>query len=181
MPDSYYCWLIELVGDGQIELLYQRLLWRLYSTPFFYELEFDRNRAVDGLQLRKKYYTHYLHRSDIPQNLMDDNCCSVLEMLIALSQRAEDNLIYDPNYDDNAFHWFWTILTNLGLDLYDDNYYFEEDVDRILSNFMHHNYGPDGSNGGAFPCPGVCQDLRNVDLWWQLGAYFQKNYPIQIW
>ena len=181
MPDSYYCWLIELIGDGEIELLYQKLLWKLYSTPFFYELEYDRNRAIDGLQLRKKYYTHYLTGHTVPPDELREDRCSVLEMFIALTQRAEDNLIYDPTIDDNARHWFWLILSNLGLLTFDDNYYFEEHVDKILTTFMHHLYASDGEHGGAFPCPGIGQDLRKIDLWWQLGAYFQQNYPLPIW
>ena len=181
MPDSYYCWLIELIGDGHNELLYQKLLWKLYSTPFFYELEYDRNRAVDGLQLRKKYIKHVLQKPYYDGNDGPDETCSILEMLIALAKRAEDNLIYNPCEGNNSSYWFWLILSNLGLDEYDDNYYFEGRVNEILTNFMHHLYSSDGQNGGAFPCPGIAQDLRKTDLWWQLGAYFQRNFSLQLW
>ena len=174
--DAYYNWLIGLIGDGCIETCYQKLLWKLYTTDFYYELDFDRNRAEDGLQLRKRYYTGLGH----PISYESLQTCSLLEMFIALSQRAENNLIYDPTAGDNTSHWFWSIMSNLGLNKYDDCYYFEGSINNILYNFMHHHYAEDGRNGGAFPCPGINRDLRNMDLWWQLGAYFMRNYPLQI-
>ena len=181
MPEAYYCWLVELVGDGYTEGFYQKLLWKLYSTPYFYEIDYDSNRAVDGLNLRKKYLSHVVQ--DMSSELANTQLhpCTMLEMLIALSRKAEDNLTYDPDLGDSTGRWFWTMLGNLGLDKYDDYNYYEDRINRILYVFMTHNYAPDGTNGGAFPCPGVEKDLRKTDLWWQLGAYFKKNYPVEIW
>lgn len=179
MPEAYYCWLIELIGDGHIELCYQKLLWKLYSTAFYYELDYDSNRAIDGLDLRKKFILHVSH-DDVFLRQFDNWPCSVLEMLIALAYRAEDDFIYDPRPGDNAVELFWRIIHNLGLSDYDDNYYYENRVNDILNNFMHHKYDADGRHGGAFPCPGVVRDMRKTDLWWQIGAYFQQNYSLKI-
>ena len=181
MPDAYFQWLKELIGDGYIEGQYQKLLWKLYSTPFYYELDYDRNRAVDGLDLRRKYFTRI---ACMPEPMMSNGemyPCSVLEMMIALARRAEDNLTYDPDLGDSTGRWFWIMMENLGLDVYDDYGYFEENVSAILNVFMHHLYASDGCQGGPFPCPGVERDLRKTDLWWQMGAYFKQHYPVQIW
>ena len=178
MSDDYYCWLIELIGDGCTELCYQKLLWKLYSTDFVYELDYDSNRAVDGLELRKKYYKKCGY--GLNEVLLNKKPCSVLEMLIALSYRTERELIYDPCPGNDARFWFWQILSNLNLAVYDDYYYFEGRINEILDIFMHHKYDADGTHGSAFPCPGVYQDLRKMDLWWQLGMYFQKNCSLQI-
>lgn len=181
MPDAYYRWLVEIIGDGYTEGFYQKLLWKLYSTPYYYEIDFDGNRAADGLNLRRKYFVHVAQVSSDDLILNLQYPCSVLEMLIALGIKAEDNLTYDPNKGDSTGRWFWTILNNLRLDSYTDYNYFDNQVNDILSNFMHHNYAPDGTEGGAFPCPGVEKDLRKTDLWWQLGAFFKKYYPVKIW
>ena len=181
MSDAYFCWLIELVGDGYLEFCYQKLLWKLYSTPFYYELDYDKNRAVDGLFLRRKYYQHV---ANMPEPLMkngEEYPCSVLEMMVALARQAEDNLTYDPDSGDSTGRWFSVILSNLGLKDFDDYSFNEAKIDRILTNFMHHNYAPDGTNGSAFPCPGINRDMRKSDLWWQLGAYFMQNFSIPVW
>lgn len=53
MNDAYFRWLIGLIGDEYIERNYQKLLWKLYSTDYIWELDYDRNRAADGLFLRR--------------------------------------------------------------------------------------------------------------------------------
>lgn len=170
MPDdAYFCWLIGLIGDGYIESNYQKLLWKLYCTEYFYELLYDRNRATDGLLLRKIFMreTGYF---------VPDRPCTVLEMMVALSRKAEDDIMHDPDFGDRTRLWFWTILENLGLDIFDDYHYFEEEVNRILDVFLHHRYKNNGV-GGAFPVRFPDRDLRKTDLWWQMNAYLEEHYP----
>lgn len=174
MPDAYFHWLIGLIGDGYIEGNYQKLLWKLYATDFFYELSYDENRAADGLFLRDTY----AKKCGFP---VREGACSVLEMMVALARDAEDDIMHDPDYGDRTGHWFWTMLENLGLDIYDDYNYFERSVDRILDVFMHHRYAPNGDFGGMFPVKNCCRDMRKTDLWWQLNAYFEEKFPVQIW
>jgi len=181
MPDAYLCWLIRLIGDGYSENCYWKLLRKLHSTPFFYELDYDRNRAVDGLCLRKKFVKETTGTLLTQADLETGPPCSVLEMLVALSMNAEDSLSYNPEIEGSTKQWFWTIMHNLKLDIYTDNYWFEENVEQILNVFMHHFYAFDGTGGGAFPCPGVEKDMRTMDIWWQLGAYFNQNCSVQIW
>lgn len=181
MSDAYFYWLIELVGDGFSEICYQKLLWKLFSTPFYYELDYDKNRAIDGLFLRRKFYQQVAGMPEPKMKNGEEYPCSVLEMMIALARQAEDNLTYDPDSGDSTGPWFWVILRNLELNDFDDCSYNEARVDRILTNFMHHNYAPDGTNGSAFPCPGIDRDMRKTDLWWQLGAFFMQNFQIPIW
>lgn len=174
MPDAYFCCLVRLIDDGFIEGNFQRLLWKLYTTDFYYELDYDKNRAADGLYLRKTY----------GQKLgicIPDRPCSVLEMMIALAKKAEDDIMHDPDYGDRTGRWFWVMMENLGLDMCDDMNYNEGYVDRVLDTFMHHRYAPNGGAGGMFSIRKCCRDLRKTDLWWQLNAYFEENYPVPIW
>jgi hypothetical protein len=175
MNDAYFCWLIGLIGDDYIERNYQKLLWKLYSTDYLWELDYDRNRAADGLFLR----TIFAQETRIMYNFgRREGRCTMLEMLIALARRAEDDIMHDPDYGDRTGYWFWTMIQNLGLDMYDDGYYFEEEVDRILDVFVHHRYEKNGMNGGAFPVRTKARDLRKTDLWWQMNAYLEENYPV---
>jgi len=181
MPDAYFCWLKGLIGDGYIEGNYQKLLWKLYTTAFYYELDYDRNRAADGIYLRKLYRREFRLPGPEDLNQATETQCSVLEMMVALARDAEDNIMHDPELGDRTRRWFWIMMENLGLDIYDDFGYSEEAVDRILYVFMHHQYAPNGGAGGMFPVRKSCRDMRKTDLWWQLNAYFEENFPVPIW
>ena len=176
MEDAYYRWLIELLDDQYLKMNYQNLLWKLYATDFYWELEYDGNRAADGVYLRRLFVEET--GSGHGARKIDENTpCSVLEMLIALARKTEHDIMHDPVYGDRTCKWFWVMLENLGLDVYDDYGYFEDNVDKILYIFMHHLYLPDG-NGGLFPSGQIERDLRKTDIWWQLNAFLEKNYPI---
>ena len=178
MFDAYFYWLIRLIGDGYIEGNYQKLLWKLYVTDFVWELDYDRNRAADGIFLRRiferergKSWQYYA------KNDGSERPCSMLEMMIALARKAEDNIMHDPDLGDRSGLWFWTMMQNLGLDVYDDYNFFESEVDRILDIFIHRRYENNG-NGGAFPVKKQTRDLRKTDLWWQMNAYLEEHFPV---
>lgn len=181
MSDPYFCWLTRLIGDGYIEANYQKLLWKLYTTVFVYELEYDKNRAADGICLRKLYAKEMGINISNNNPYLQDLKCSVLEMMVALARDAEEDIMHDPDLGDRTGHWFWVMLENLNLDIYDDFNYYEPSVNQILDVFMHHRYAPNGSNGGMFPTRKCVRDMRKTDLWLQLNAYFEENYPVPIW
>mgnify|MGYP007101905617 CR=1 FL=1 len=171
MEDAYFRWLIGLIGDEYIERNYQKLLGKLYATDYLWELDYDKNRAVDGLFLRR------IFAQETGMYVPDDGHCSVLEMMIALARKAEDDIMHNPDFGDRTGYWFWTMIRNLGLDIYDDGYFFESEIDRILDVFIHHRYAMNGS-GGAFPVRTKTRDLRKTDLWWQMNAYLEENFPV---
>ena len=174
MYDAYFCWLVGLIGDDYIQKNYQKLLWKLFTTDYIWELVYDKNRASDGLLLRNDF------SSESGEMLSLDlyrKPCSVLEMMVALARGAEDSIMHDPIFGDRTCTWFWSILQNLGLDVFDDYNWYEEEVDRILFIFLHRRYERDGS-GGAFPIYKPAVDIRNKDLWWQMNAYLEEKFPI---
>lgn len=182
MNDAYFRWLIGLIGDQYICGNYQRLLWKLFCTDYIWELELDENRAEDGLYFRSIFAQNMGLSENDYMYLKGLGCdtsrpCSILEMFIALSRKAEDDLVHDPDYGDRTAQWFWEIMENLGLDLYDDYQFYEEEVDRILDIFLHHKYANNGS-GGAFPIRNYTKDLRKTDLWWQMNAYMEEHFRI---
>ena len=177
MEDTYYRWLIHILQDDYLVNNYQRLLWKLYTTDFFWELAYDENRAADGVYLRTIFEEETGIKFGVKK--IDINApCSMLEMMIALARKTEHDIMFNPDYGDRTGKWFWVMIENLGLDAYDDHWFFEENVDLILHVFMHHLYAPDGVNGGMFPNICVERDVRKTDLWWQINAYLEKNYPM---
>ena len=170
MDDAYYRWLVGLLNDEYLQTNYQKLLYHLYITEFVWEVDYDENRAAGGLNLRKLFGKEigYLDFS-LPMG------CSVLEMMIALARKTDSDIMYDPLVGDQTRSWFWMMIENLGLDIYDDYGYNERAVDYILDVFMHRKYAQDGQ-GSMFPCDGIETDMRKMDLWWQLNQYCIENF-----
>lgn len=171
MLDDYFYWLTGLLDDDDILGNYQKLLWQLLETEFTWTVEYDGNRAADGLYLRKLY----LRETGMCVEL--DWGCTVLEMLIALCRRCEDELMYDPDLGDRTSYWFMIILKNLGLNIYDDYNYDCDSVATILERFLDRDYEKNGCGGAFYVRNSVC-DFRDKDLWWQLNAYLEENFPL---
>lgn len=182
MEDSYFCWLVGLIGDEYVGTHYQKLLWKLYTTDYIWELDYDRNRAADGLYLRREFAKlngYFVADGDVFQDplIVEGRPCSVLEMMIALARDAENDIMHDPDYGDRSGKWFWIMIQNLGLDVYDDYCWFEAEVDRILDVFLHRRYQTTGPNA-PFPVKNSATVFANRDLWWQMNQYFEANFPV---
>lgn len=170
-PVDYYYWLTDILHDDYLSSSYQKLLCAMLETEFTWSVPYDSNRAADGIFLRKQYIKET--GDDIDLN----KPCSVLEMLIALCVRCEDELMHDSDLGDRTNVWFWAIIENLGLDVLDD-YEFDCDVfNEIMCRFLDRKYDKNG-HGGAFYVLDSCVDFRKKDLWWQLNAFLEANFPV---
>lgn len=171
MREEYFEWLVDLLRDDYLKDNYQKLLWKLFTTEFTWIVDYDSNRAKDGIYLR------YLFSRDIDEDFDMDIGCTVLEMMVALSRRCEDDIMYDPDIGDRTGYWFWTMIQNLTLDIYDDYMYDEEAVEYILEVVLERKYARNG-HGGLFPCDKNGTDFRKMDLWWQLNTYLNEEFPV---
>ena len=96
----------------------------LYDIPFRYSHHLDKNRVDDAEQLRFEFLRDFDERAHF------DSPISVLEVLVALAKRCEDNIMHDPDYGDRTHEWFWEMITNLGLDGMKNRYFDEEIVEK---------------------------------------------------
>lgn len=170
LRNNYFDWLCELIGGrGNYSLLFHKL----FTTEFYWIVDFDDDRAKDAKDLRKRYLT--MVESDDNTGL---DYVSVFEVLIALSIACEDQLMADPAYGDRTGVWFWMMITNLGLQVYSDDKWSldsENDVAYLLDIFLSRKYSYTGI-GGLFPLQICSRDQRKVDLWFQLQGYLMENY-----
>lgn len=169
--EDYYYWLTDLLNDDNIRSTYYKLLWEMLETEFTWSVPYDSNRASDGLYLRRQY----LRETGTILNVSGG--CSVLEMFVAMCRRCEDELMHDPDLGDRTGVWFMDILENLGLDYYDDYHYDRAAVCEIMRVFLERKYDMCGFRG-PFYAHKTCADFRKMDLWWQLNAYLEENYPV---
>jgi hypothetical protein len=131
----------------------------------------DDNRAEDGKELRREFLLmghipdHVEWRTLLP--------CSVFEMLIAFSRRAE------LNSNTSAKDWFWEMLSNLNLaEVNDSEDVSSEEIQEVLEHFMWRNYTADG-DGGLFPLRQPPSDQTQQEIWHQFCDYLvdQNRLP----
>lgn len=171
MREEYFNWLVNLLQDDYLRDNYQKLLWKLFNTEFTWIVEYDSNRAYDGIYLR------YLFSRIIDEDFDMSIGCTMLEMMIGLARRCEDDITYDPDIGDRTGYWFWIMIENMGLDVYDDIYFDEARVDKIIDVVLERKYQKNGK-GGIFYAQNNPVDFRKMDLWWQLNAYLNEEFPV---
>jgi hypothetical protein len=163
---GYFAWLKSRVGMEH----HQRLLLELYLTPFRWTMDMDENRAGDGLSMRYRYsYSKGLSKED-RDKLDKIRPCSVLEVMISMAVRAEEEYMVSGD-DDMTAKWFYHMVASLGLIGMNDVKFDREKVQEKLNKMMNRDYSPNGL-GGLFFIPGYDRDdLRTVELWYQMMAY----------
>jgi hypothetical protein len=166
---DYFEWMYDLVCEGRFAktITYRKLLTFLHDTEFVYFVPYDENRAAEGIGLRYRFCL--LHDCE------DMECylrgpCSVLEMIIALAIRCEENLMVNPDMGDRTGQWFWGMITNMGLGSMNDVNFNEWLVNDVVTRFLNREYEPDGQ-GGLFTVKGWNRDMRTAEIWHQLMAF----------
>lgn len=170
--NEYFEWLYDIVCSGRYSknISYRKLLSYLHSITFSYSIPNDENRAKDGISLRYRYSLLQGY-SDVPKCL--DGPCSILEMIVALAIRCEENIMDDPKVGNRTGQWFWGMINNLGLGFATNEKFDRHLVDEIVDRFLNREYDPDGK-GGLFRIKHCKRDLRTVEIWYQLCWYLNS-------
>lgn len=152
---------------------YSKLIKYLHDVPYEWcsDVPFDENRGRDGESQR-----YYFFKSVGVKGGAFEYPCSVLEMLIAFAKRfGTDWLGYDE--EDMGEHYdrvFWLFIHNLGLDNYNDEYFFEDEVDEILYIWMERKYKNDG-NGSIFPLNKPVKMYNKLEMYKQIFEYMNQT------
>lgn len=164
---EYFDWLVSFIGGcGR----YSKLFNKLNSVPFVYLMAIDGNRAEDGIALRSRFEDQKGYPKGYFVSEYGSLPCSVLEMMIALCIRCEEDIMGNDIYGDRTGYWFYQMLKNLGLDGMTDSNYDDSTVDYILDRFLYRQYSPDGT-GGLFKINNPNVDCRSMEIWMQLNWY----------
>lgn len=157
---KYFEWLLSVIDSGNRVKQYLGMLDILFNTEFYWVIDFDYNRACDGLDLRDGY---------IPR---DESPCSVLEMMVALAIRME-GILMEEGTSDNTSEWFWIMVDNLGLLNQTNEKLDAHEVDLKVHNFLERDYQYDGT-GGLFRLCNPPDDLRTVEIWIQMNWFINE-------
>lgn len=179
LKTAYFEWLYQLVCDDKYRknVSYERLFLKLHNTPFSFSLYMDGNRAADGIDLRYRFGYENGYSQDLISEYLDDEACSVLEMMVALSLRCEEHIMSNSNIGNRTGQWFWNMVVNLGLGSMSDWHYDEDYVSKTIDRFLNREYEPNGI-GGLFHVD-TGRDLRKVDIWYQMMWYLNDNYKTE--
>ena len=176
--NNYLNWLEDLVCRGPMKhkkKYYSKLLDHLDNRFFTWEIDLDEARANWGLSLRDKYIddTHSKY-CDVDAN----KPCSMLEMMVALAWRMEDEEAserWEPDFWDFVSIWFWGMIDNMGLTKNDNRNYSPEKTDICVDKVLKRGYNTDG-RGGLFTLKRNFQHVKvnEIDIWRQAMLYMAE-------
>lgn len=171
MLNEYYQWLLNKIR-AETFVGYDLLLAKLYSTLYEITRDVDQPRVRKVAELRNEFcdecFINYPSFGEI-QNV------SVLELLVSLASDAERVVMRDSEAGDRTSVWFWSMVHNLGLDIYTDDRFNLEAVDAILERFVEHKYEKNGQGSIAYTLKSR-GDFRKLDVWQQLNIWLAENY-----
>lgn len=172
---EYFEWMYQLVcADRYNERLsYRKLLSLLHDIEFVYTMPSDDNRAIDGIDFRYKFGYEYGYSRGLIAQHIDTRPCSVLEMMVALAYRVENQFMTDSDYGDRTGQWFWSMMVNLGLGRINDDNFDPYIVEKTIERFINRDYEPNGA-GGLVILEHCNRDLRDVNIWTQMMWYLNE-------
>lgn len=178
LEEFYFKWLYEkYIGFNEEEPeTHWHLCSHLQHTRYRWSVPNDDNRAEDGKFLRETFWHDTMANGEhIPVDFFKQDC-SVLEFLIALSERAEFESMKPQMW------WFWEFIGNLRLLTYNDNYLnlirrnsaAIKGIDRRIGILLDRTYDFDGT-GGLFPLEAPPVDQRTAEVWYQMSTYILEH------
>lgn len=172
LNNEYFEWMCHLVCDERYSkrTTYHQLMKRLHEIDFTYILPMDGNRAEDGTDLRYRFAYEKSYDSRMIATYLDDRPCSVLEMMIALALRCEDQIMENTDFGNRVGQWFWTMIVSLGLGPMTDARYDEDYVNMVIERFLKREYKRNGE-GGLFTVEDPRKDMRSTDIWYQMNWF----------
>lgn len=148
---------------------YGNLMKLLHTTNFKWSVPFDENRAADGMTYRDEFFgSCSLEEGSFARP------CSVLEMLVGLAIRIDNEFIGDPA-EEKPDIIFWEMLENLGLEEYTNKHWDYDAVCDILDEWLDREFDSDGE-GSIFPIKDPFRDQTEIEIWSQMNDYIEENY-----
>ncbi len=159
---SFYEQILKSMFPKDWEQSHQKILNRLFYTPFRWSVSTDEDRYMDAMAFRQRFSIRTEHEAN------------VLEVLLSLSSKY----LFEVDGDDsleNAAKLVIELLDNSGLgveDTYANDFNIEDKIYRILDR----EYDARG-NGGFFPIPDGVEkpDQRRQPIWLQFHDYMSAK------
>lgn len=178
---KYFNWMYGLICDDprcKYES-YDSLLTHLHDMEFTYIFPMDANREADGLNMRIRFAYETGTPKELVTRRFNNKPCSVFEMMFALCFSCEEDIMGDDEVGNRIGLWFWNMIDSLGLLDMTDDYFDEGHVDEVIGRFLSRKYERNGK-GGLFTLHHCNEDLRVVEIWYQMLWYLDENFDFSI-
>ncbi len=179
IENEYFDWMYQLAfseSPGK-HFSYRRLLTYLHRKKFTYSIPMDGNRADDGINLRYRFGYEKKHTDAVVATLLDNDECSVLEMMVALALRCDEQIMYDSEVGERVGYWFWDMLISLHLDSMYDSKFDLDYTDKAIDILLDRKYRRNGE-GGLFTVHQSGRDMRATEIWYQMCFYLNEKSDI---
>jgi len=161
---GYFIWITGIAREWCSDYgSYDQLIKILYLTPFYSCIAMDKNRVEDAINLRSRY-SNAISRNEP---------ASVLEVMMALAYRCEEEFMADPDYGDREGQWFYSMIQSLGLAGMTDDCFNLVYTMSILDKFVKRQFKPNGE-GSLFTVRNSNQDFRKTEIWYQMCWYLDE-------
>ena len=157
--DDYFEWLYKkaFADDSYLELAKI-----LFNIRFTWSVSFDKNRAADGISMRRSYLFENGRARESYH--WDDSECTFFEMFVGLATKFA--MLLDKDVHDSVLH----LLRNTEFYSMKNGYVGEYDALAVTDTIMDRTYDFDGDRG-FFPLRTPKQDQRDVELLYQMNQY----------
>ena len=194
--ESYFHYLLSLISDDKVRAAdsYYNLCLLFFSTPFEVLNPMDKNRVSDAEELRDLWVESTRVKDErLKQEYAKDLLgidISFLEVVIALANKVDTQILADPSKPDLTSVMFWDFVDNLvkygtfgsaykkASDvLTDDKWcmFTEEAMKASIKKVISRTYHEDG-RGGLFPLRKPKINQRKTEMWNCCIAYINENY-----
>lgn len=170
LEKEYFEWLNRMMPGWRNT--HSLLIRQLFDIPFTYSMEMDANRLNDGLGLRTRFCWERGYGYNEREALKEWCPCSVLEVMIALAFRCEEEFMTLYTEEEMVERWIGPMIRSMELDTYDDGHFDPEAVQIAVGDIVARRYSPDG-RGGLFYIPGFRGDMRQIEIWEQMMAWIE--------
>lgn len=170
LSELYFHWLCQTVAVDE----YSELCRVLHDIPFQYSIDMDGNRESDGIDFRYRFGMETGLPDYIIASQIDILPCSVLEMMVALANRIEEQIMTNTELGNRTGEWFRKMIFSLHLEDETNGQVDRDGVETIIFQFMHHRYKPNGS-GGLFTLKKPKCDMRTVEIWYQMQYWLSEQ------
>jgi len=132
---------------------------------------------IDGINMRYRFsFASGYSSKVVQQELHLNETCSVLEMMVALSVRGDERILFDyESGGSKADVIFMAMLSSLQLKTLSNINFNDKYFDYVMERFLNREYEYTGE-GGPFTVNNPRRDMRTVDIWYQMNWYLQEIY-----
>ena len=169
--EEYFEWMLRKINCRKFPVKkYYKLLLYLNDFNFKTVIKNDINRVSDAYGMRETFKESDLGDSEETQyDIQYGNGfwpVSVLEVLVAMSCRIEDDVMADEKKGDRTSEWFWEMICNLGLNTAKESDWYD-----ILNDFLERKIS-------CFEKPDdiPTKVWNNKELWNQMNEVMSRRF-----